>query len=1142
MNNSEIKRTLFHPRTNKNIYLAQLKVDSDYSTFKNRTKGIIQHPFGKSALLANPLPNSYEKLRSNSIVPHSGNTESEIAWLMYSITENAQLLNEFISLKNKYEFHYILNDYEKAEQILDEVENKICFSNWGAENRILLTQEKSGTENNWLILDELSKKVKDPLALFLVEQSSKKAESNFSYVRYKENFESIIQGTQEFLHEYLCFKAIYPAYTGFQNYSFLINVESISSIIDRYLLLIDVLIELISKNKVEFVLQVVEDLIDKIPNDIRLIQINNILSEDKIKIQDKEDLIQYIDQYSLGNYKSCIESASEIINKYPTSIELFVIYVKSLIEEKQSFKEIRISENIDDILLKLYNVFVLNEDFSLSIEGLLKITLKSFSSKWSKQLFGVVSEHAKLTDENYLHQFYHLINSEFNNSKILNYINDLGQDYSTSSFNFYKDFDSISVKINININEAKYQKISENQDISSKRKDYYIAQALTNAEKPSMLIEHLEAVAENNQLSIITDRDVTELLFNNYIKESNIEAALTLYVKSFFKNHNLVHRLDNVKLLSLINKEESSKPLPSIDLAIFYFMSTPDIYEQYVKYDEFLESKQIERPTQLINDASIPNEKIKFFLKEICNIELMHHSLYFEGTDDIESERIFLLKHLLVIDKINEADYIKEITEITQKTKIRKAIREVNKGRITINTQQLKNKEENNIKDNFLRYKDLVVFSNTHNLKSIDPTSKMLNEYFNSLEDKSVRDKVVNINDPAFISFKSMFLDLRDKFILSKDFGLDGYLSTRIRHGTFLNHIRSIFESFNLISQKRNEEYDKNVYWSDKTPHSLEAQKDEIQKTIKEFSKQIDDFTEYIIKELIQVKSEKHTQHQNAFFDFSLTDSTLAYLFKDSKDRITTHSFFLDYVFENLEALIDIRLNETRVIFQQGIKDNYTKIIDDFENNIREIIGNKSFVDFTNSIVKCKTNIQTELDNISEWFNVSNPSSDNLLDFETIIKTAVEITNTIYPQNQINPEIIVDNDIVFIGGVNIIYLIRILLDNIIKHSKLQDSNFNSKIQVDLSNSNSLKLSISNNFDKRYRDEIIQKLNLAKKKWSNNDDFSRSNIEGGSGLDKIRRILSVDMKMNNYSFDFQVKENHLVIFIIMEIQIYENKSS
>lgn len=1140
MNNSEIKRTLFHPRTNKNIYLAQLKVDSDYSSFKQRIKGIIQHPYGKMVLMANPLPKSFDKLRVNNIIPHSANIESEIAWLMHSVTENAELINEFIGLKSKYEHYYILNEYENAEHILNEIEKNICFSNWGAENRILLTQEKLGTESNWLLLDEYSKTIKDPLSLFLVEQSSKKAESNFSYVRYKDNFESIINGTQEFLHEYLCFKTIYPAYTGFQNYSFLINVESISSIIDRYLLLIDVIIELISKNKNELILLVTHDLIDKIPDDLRLFQIQNILSKDKLKIQGKDDLIQYIDQYSIGNYKVCIENAATIIKKYPTSIELFVIYIKSLIEENQPFELLHISENIDDILSKLYNVFVLNENFNSSIESLLKTVLKCFSFNWGKQLFGIISEHAKLTDDNYLHQFYNLINSEFNNSKILNYIEVLGVDNSISSFDFFKSFDSISARINVYVNEANYNLIKESNEISLNRKELYVAKALSKFKETSILIEHLETVIRTRQMSIITDRDITELLFNTYIKENKIEKALMLYVNSFFKNRNLVYRLDNEKLLNIYNKEKDTKPLPSIDLAIFFFLTTPDVYERYVKYDEFLESNKIERPTQLINDKSISEEKIKFFLKEICNIELMHHSLYFEGTDDIENERIIILKHLLVIDKSNEAEYIKEITDITQKTKIRKAIREVNKGRITINTQQLKNKEENNIKDNFLRYKELVVFSNTHNLKSIDPTSKMLNEYFNSLEDKSVRDKVVNINDPAFISFKTMFLDLRDKFILSKEFGLDGYLSTRIRHGTFLNHIRSIFESFNLMSQKRNQEYEKNDFWFDKTPNSILVQRDGIQKAIMEFSRQIDDFTENIIKELIQVKTEKHTLNQNAFFDFTLNDTTLAFLFKDSKDRISTHSLFLDYVFDNLEALIDIRLKEIRLFFKQSIKDDYTKIIDDFDNNIREIIGNNSFVDLTNSIVKCKTNIQTELDNISEWFNVSNPSSDNLLDFETIIKTAVEITNTIYPQNQINPEITIDNDIYFLNGVNIIYLIRILLDNIIKHSKLQDSNYNSKIQVEISNNNSLKLSISNNFDKCYREEISNKLNIAKKKWSNNEDFSKSNIEGGSGLDKIRRILSVDMKMNNYGFDFQVEESHLVIFIVMEIQIYQNE--
>ncbi|NQX81124.1 MAG: hypothetical protein HRT66_03890 [Flavobacteriaceae bacterium] len=531
-----------------------------------------------------------------------------------------------------------------------------------------------------------------------------------------------------------------------------------------------------------------------------------------------------------------------------------------------------------------------------------------------------------------------------------------------------------------------------------------------------------------------------------------------------------------------------------------------------------------------------------FFLKEVCNVDVMHHSLYFEGTDDIENERIEILKHLLSIDTNNETEYIKEITEITQKTKIRKAIREVNKGRITINTQQIKNKEENNIKDNFLRFKELVIFSNNHNIKSLDLTSKMLNEYFSTLEDKSIRDKIVNINDPAFISFKTMFIDLRDKFILSKDFGLDGYLSTRIRHGTFLNHIRSVFESHNLVSQKKNDIYIENEFWLNKTPFTLNDKKSDIQNEIKEFSKQIDNFTEYIITELIQIKTEKNNQKQKAFFDFSLDNKTLAYLFQKSKNSINTHTSFLNFVFEYLEAIIEIKLKEIRTILKNDIKDEYIKLINSFDKKIRAIINKGSFIDITSSISKCQTDIINELENISEWFNISNPSSELVLDVQTIIQTALEITNTIYPNENIIANTKEETNLPFASGTtNLIYIIRILLDNIIKHSGLVKSKRNVIINSKIIDDRILKISISNDFDVKLKDEITTSLKEVKTNWDENrNDYSKINIEGGSGFDKIRRILAVDMQMKNYAFDYEVKNNNINISISLEVRIYQTE--
>lgn len=85
MNNTEIKKLLFHPKTNKEHFLAQLKMNSNYNEFKKIKKTIKQYPFGRFALSSTPIPKTPFQLRKNNIIPHSGNIETEIAWLVDSI-------------------------------------------------------------------------------------------------------------------------------------------------------------------------------------------------------------------------------------------------------------------------------------------------------------------------------------------------------------------------------------------------------------------------------------------------------------------------------------------------------------------------------------------------------------------------------------------------------------------------------------------------------------------------------------------------------------------------------------------------------------------------------------------------------------------------------------------------------------------------------------------------------------------------------------------------------------------------------------------------------------------------------------------------------------------------------------------------
>src|SRR5690606_8643523 len=111
--------------------------------------------------------------------------------------------------------------------------------------------------------------------------------------------------------------------------------------------------------------------------------------------------------------------------------------------------------------------------------------------------------------------------------------------------------------------------------------------------------------------------------------------------------------------------------------------------------------------------------------------------------------------------------------------------------------------------------------------------------------------------NPAFLAFKSIYLETREKFLFSKEYGLDSSLSTRIRHGALKNHIRSVFEKLNLVTSKLGDEYLENGRWAEQLFFDEEIN-NLVQTRLKAFSKEIDDYTTYIVDNLIQIQTERH--------------------------------------------------------------------------------------------------------------------------------------------------------------------------------------------------------------------------------------------------------------------------------------------
>ncbi|MBC8986699.1 hypothetical protein H9X96_13020 [Pedobacter sp. N36a] len=1097
----EFKKGLFNQKQNKRVLIGNLKLSENINDLRKVFKHYHTNPLFKTLIGKSDKPMSINDLVEVRTIGYTKELFQELNWTIVNCEQHSNHINSFLIKKHSYETKFLLGEYDTAGALLKEIKQEHGISIWLLENELLLKEFKDGVKENWSLLSELSKTISNPYVLFFLEKLSKRAEKNISYFRYKNLFSNLANelGVASVFNEYLCFRFSYSSFVGYANFDYYLWLENQFPIIDRYLSMIDILSELATNHKFgeteEFKSRIFN--LNQNFQDARLKQLQNWIDKTLTYILPESNIaLSIFDLFGYQKYEECIDLISDYIEENPMCIELYEIYVKSLIELRKEFIPINSGRVlINQILESLYNIYSRSETNEESVENLLKVIQSFSSTSWAKVLLGQVANKINFsaTVGNYLH--YSFINSKINNPRTIVAFKNNHTAYYGAFKAIYPQ--SISVKIQGYVCSIE----SELAELVVTKKDIYEGRRLLKSNNFDKAVTHYEKILYEQSLTIPYYEEVIQNLYRCYISTSKLSHAIKLYCHNFLENKYLISSLEANDLIHAIDQIDIMLVSENIELPMFFNIVGSDFYSQYVAYDSFLSSIGVDRATDIADFTIYDQKAVIYFLKNVCKSDVMHYSLSFESSDDIENERIAICRLLTELDAGNDLEYFEEIADITQKSSIRNAIREVNKGKITININQLKSAEALNIKESFSRFRELASFTRNKDLVAIDSTSEILKSYLSNFENENeLFDKVVFTNDPAFITFKLMFLEIRDKFILSKEYGLDGYLSTRIRHGTLKNHLRSLFESLNLITQKTNEDtYIENIYWENKLQN--EGLNQFLQESLKTFSREIDNLADYIIKELIQVKTEKYLEKKSALFDYSFTQEALGSIFKHVRDaNFKDYNEFLDLITNILIGRTEDNLTIVRDVLTNQVQEKFHLIITQLQNSIKLYEIDKHLPELSSSILKSNTDIQQELENIAAWFNLTEQSSNLILNNETIIKTAIEITNSIYPNNKIHPTINDETDLYLSGPYcsQLIYINRILLDNIITHSGLTTDSLNVIISANLDQtketkeiySTVLNLSYLNNIGPNINKELLkQKLDLLEDKFNDPESIA-----------------------------------------------------
>jgi len=1099
-----------------------------------------------------PLPNRESEICSiQAMYAKEPNIIDETKWYFEAIVKYSDKINKYLSLREQLEKGILLNQIDICFENLEKIENDICFSYYGILAEMYINEIDKQPELSLEIIKEI------PMA----EQVAKLAiilDFNRLRIDFKSSswqYDSLIEEHKKRyskdaieIFNYIDFKLnpLKRFECKIGNLPFILFFDSDFSIIDRYISLKSILPIILFESKLpkDIKLQIY-NYIHEINNRVKDPYWNKLLllcnQKVELELDDFSSTYNRIqDNYLVENYDAVLTECSKVLTKNPTYSELYIFFIKSLILRNKTLEEyIPIDTELYDILNLIYLVLLKSKTYQADRDKLL-------------------DKYYSISHLNYSSPILEFIYNEFNlnipkNVKIEAFLNSKNLRY--NSYNLFQDKKQLNDILSLDKESKTFLLLKEILKNSSqteselKYNSFFslkirVGFLMHNHKYDDALLDlnnYLEYLIKNN----IDIEFINTWLIRNHVKcflkIEQFEKAADLIVDNFFKKGVAYeHFFEEVfsEVISEMGNEE-----------MFRYISIPILLQIYNQpqsliYDciaNFLIYYDVFCPSDLIsNNHEFPKQKLIYFFEKVCSKENIEDSPYLNSIEELEDERIRLLNYLKQVNETKLEVYNEEILDIAKEAGIRRGLLQIYESRIYIDTSNIYKKLELELPEIFERYIGLddITYSGITSLKlneKYDPDQINITFFFKepipekdvlvylSYMDPRQDDNAVVVPLIRFTYFTSIFNSIKHEFVYNEDFGFKSFLSMRIRHGTFSNVLRSVFDKHNIISAKEldSEIYQEVNYWNSK----LSSDKYKVgllQKQLNQFSEKIDNQIDIALS-WISIRSDSF-ENSESMFNFNFSEDELYMIFHNRIGRITDYSAFVQEVFNVLYDRLDICLEQLRIKILTNLSPLFDKLLENLHKDIEAINLNRSdFMLIEQEIVSCKTEIQVICKQITNWFKVSKNQYIEEFPISMIIDTSLDYINSINMnaidkatvnirnncRHNLNGKYFESFGDMFIN----------IFDNIIsKNRDLEDALV---IDIDIKNeSNELEIIIKNNLSKsiEYK-ELTEKVNEIKTKV---DYYKKgeltSSFEEGSGYLKICKCISASLERDEYNVE------------------------
>lgn len=1057
--------------------------------------------------------NSYSQLYGNSIQPRRA-VKEYIGVLVYVIKRNASLINQYVPLKREVDCAVLAGDYDKARKLIDSINTKLSYSYWAATYQIKIERLDKGLTACSNLYNKLFRE-NDTVVQYIYYCAFKSSALDFLMEDVKRVLWSPKNPDAEFVNNFLISHCM--PYMGFTEGEWMCT-DMNSSIIDLYNNLINFLPNLSGETLDDAsVRSYLKELNDCVYDSYvqKLCYLYKVIYTPVVDVERRA----IIDLFVTSNYAAVLEQSQHYLEQHIDDFEIQAINLKSLLHLGGAVAQPNNESTLIERIRYHYAEIIAhkaNQNFHK--RKLMNICRSQYHVQGVRYMYALLEgietdDITMLYDTTWKHLPY---NSPFD-----------------ASFLAQRE-DRLAYTLTISNEDAYWNDIFA-EDRSTLSNECYELSLACNVGN-NIFASVLERYEKASVAPYLKDL-VATFIFNYYIDKKQYCEGINFYVDSKLEDDALIiGLLDKDTIIAILEDKELSKQIP-LEMSIFAEMVGADAETTYFIYKKYLKHCGVSCASEIAVNG---DKKQRYFLEKVAVIKVLTlHVLRLKSVLQVMEERSAICSNLY--DYYQDKRINDEISSICRDIKILELNNQVDESKIYVDIRSIRERESGRAKElydmfesatNQVAYHDIVLGEMLIRLKNSGLAATFaefdeeghLKEYGGNFE-------MINYRKDVLIQ---IFQAIRKEFLFDPKYGLDNYLSTRIRHGTLVNQLRNHFEECNLVTNTINDNYAHNEYWVGSQFRLHDNRTFQCLQLFEAFSRGIDNIITEIKDSFIQVRTEDNKEKVQGCFDFDKQ------YFENDIDKLlvdkSMNSF--DVCFDLIVECLWQRTEKCLDTMREKLTAAQTEMLTLLHTLQRDVVsvagtGSSGITAFNDAISYCQNGIQNDFQIVTKWFKRS-----NYVDFDFTIGQVIDTSTGFIRRNNKNMlrTQVTDNSITTLQGryFGTLYdIFHDMLNNALDYEK--ESHINEECYIDVSEEDGyLHIEVANPILEKDVDTLKTRVDKINSELEAMLYTGKSRDEGNSGCSKIFNAVNYHLGSTNNTYVNTIEDNRFVVHIDIEI--------